>query len=147
MTGHNMCGKTKHFHNAFLSVDFVLYSFGPFSVMSVTNFAIAFKFMRAKCKRNSSTQSTEQSLAKSATRGTAMVVTVSVTFLILTAPSAANFILIQGIQVMSDQVLSNEVLPIGEPLGPVRVLSDQKPPPMLADMSAGTWIKKARLPC
>ena len=53
--------------------------------MFMTNFAIVFKFMSAKCKSNS-TESTNQALAKSATRGTAMVVTVSVTFLLLTAP-------------------------------------------------------------
>ena len=55
--------------------------------MFITNFAIVFKFMKAKCKRNS-TESTNQALVKAATRGTAMVVTVSVTFLILTAPTA-----------------------------------------------------------
>ena len=44
-----------------------------------------FKFMRAKCKSNS-TESTNQALAKSATKGTAMVVTVSVTFLLLNTP-------------------------------------------------------------
>ena len=66
------------------AVDSVLYSFGPFTLMFITNFAIVFKFMRAKCTRNS-TESTNQALVKSATRGTAMVVTVSVTFIILTA--------------------------------------------------------------
>ena len=55
--------------------------------MFIANFAIVFKFMAAKCKSNS-TESTNQALAKSATRGTAMVVTVSFTFLILTAPTA-----------------------------------------------------------
>ena len=54
--------------------------------MSITNFAIVFKFMRAKCKSSNETESTEQALVKSATRGTAMVVTISVTFLLLTAP-------------------------------------------------------------
>ena len=39
---------------------------------------------------NISTESTNQALAKSATRGTAMVVTISVTFLILTLPIALN---------------------------------------------------------
>ena len=57
--------------------------------MFITNFAIVFKFMSAKCKSNS-TESTNQALAKSATRGTAMVVTVPVTFLILTAPTAVD---------------------------------------------------------
>ena len=69
-------------------LDSVLYSFGPFVLMFITNFAIVFKFMMAKCRQNNSTESTKQSLSKSATRGTAMVVTVSVTFLILTAPAA-----------------------------------------------------------
>ena len=74
------------------AVDSSLYSFGPFVLMFITNFAIVFKFMRAKCKRNS-TESTNQALSKSATRGTAMVVTVSVTFLILTAPGALSMAL------------------------------------------------------
>ena len=58
--------------------------------MSVTNFAIAFKFMTAKFKgsQNNSTESTNQALVEVATRGTAMVVAVSVAFLVLTAPSA-----------------------------------------------------------
>ena len=59
----------------------------------ITNFAIVFKCMTAKCKSNS-TESTDQALAKSATRGTAMVVSVSVTFLILTTPSAVNMALL-----------------------------------------------------
>ena len=77
------------------AVDSVLYSFGPFTLMFMTNFAISFKFIETKCndKRNTSTESTNQTLAKSATRGTAMVVTVSVTFLLLTAPIAVKNIL------------------------------------------------------
>ena len=67
------------------SIDSVLYSFLPLSLMFITNAAIVFKFMRAKCKQNS-TESTNQALSKSATRGTAMVVTVSVTFLLLNTP-------------------------------------------------------------
>ena len=55
--------------------------------MFLTNFAIVLKFMTVKCKSNS-TESTNQALTKSATRGTAMVVTVSVTFILLTAPTA-----------------------------------------------------------
>ena len=53
------------------------------------NFAIVIKFMTAKCKTYS-TESTNQALVKVATRGTAMVVTVSVTFLLLTTPTAVN---------------------------------------------------------
>ena len=70
----------------------VLYSFVPFILMFIINFAIVFKFMTAKCKSNS-TESTNQALSKSATRGTAMVVTVSVTFLILTTPTAVELAL------------------------------------------------------
>ena len=70
-------------------IDSVLYSFLPFSIMFLTNGAIIFKFMKAKCNsRNNSTQSTNQALSKAATRGTAMVV--SVTFIILTAPTAID---------------------------------------------------------
>ena len=76
-------------HQSLDAVDSTLYSFGPFLIMFITNFAIVFKFMRAKCKTNS-TESTNQALAKSATRGTAMVVTVSVMFLILTALCAVD---------------------------------------------------------
>ena len=71
------------------AADSALYSFIPLTVMFITNFAIVLKFIRAKCKGNS-TESTNQALAKSATRGTAMVVTVSVTFLVLTAPTAVH---------------------------------------------------------
>ena len=56
--------------------------------MFMTNFAIVFKFMTAKCKSTNETESTNQALSKASTRGTAMVVTVSVTFLILTTPTA-----------------------------------------------------------
>ena len=70
-------------------MDFALYSFGSFILMFMTNFAIVFKFMRATCRSNS-TESTYQALVKAATRGTAMVITVSITFLILTTPTAVN---------------------------------------------------------
>ena len=73
-------------------MDSILYSFGPFILMFLTNFAIVFKFMRAKCTSNqsNSTESTSQALQKAATRGTAMVIIVSVTFLFLTAPTAVH---------------------------------------------------------
>ena len=75
-----------------ISVDSVLYSFLPFTLMFITNFAIVFKFIGAKCKSSpsNSTESTNQALVKSASMGTAMVVTVSVTFLLLTAPTALD---------------------------------------------------------
>ena len=85
--GYRVCIVKIEFSKILYGLDSVLYSFGPFILMFMTNYAIVFKFMRAKCKRNS-TESTNKALAKSATRGTAMVVTVSVTFLFLTAPTA-----------------------------------------------------------
>ena len=87
--GFHVCVFLKDYVTSILTIDSVLYSFGPFALMFTTNFAIVFKFMRAKCKSNS-TESTDQALSKAATRGTAMVVTVSVTFLILTAPTAVD---------------------------------------------------------
>ena len=75
-----------------LFVDSVLYSFLPLMLMFITNFAIIIKFVEAKWKGNqsNSTESTNQALGKATTRGTAMVVIVSVTFLILTAPTAVD---------------------------------------------------------
>ena len=46
--GYYFCGTTKYFNEAFDLIGSVLYSFGPFALMFVTNFAIAFKFMAAK---------------------------------------------------------------------------------------------------
>ena len=97
-TGYMICVIDEDLWNIYsfyFSFDSVLYSFGPFTLMFATNFAIAFKFMRAKCRNslNSLTESTNQALVKSATRGTAKVVTVSVTFLLLTAPAGVSDIL------------------------------------------------------
>ena len=71
-------------------VDSYIYSTGPFVLMFITNFAIVFKFITAKCKSKESnfTESPNQALVKSAIRGTALVVTVSVAFLLLTGPTA-----------------------------------------------------------
>ena len=93
LSGHHICVFSVDYWVVLNTVDSTLYSFGPFILMLTTNLAIAFKFMRAKCNQNNSSESTEQALSKSATRGTSMVVTVSVTFLILTAPTAVNTVL------------------------------------------------------
>ena len=70
-------------------IDSVLYALGPFTLMTIANCAIIFKFMRAKFKnKNNGTGSTNQALSKTATRGTAMLITVSLTFIILTGPRA-----------------------------------------------------------
>ena len=90
-SGYMICVVNADFRKVddfYITFDSFLYSFGPSILMFITNFAIVFKFMSAKCRSesNRSTSSTNQALVKSATRGTAMVVTVSVTFLLLTAP-------------------------------------------------------------
>ena len=74
--------------------------------MFMSNFAIVFKFMKAKCRSNS-TESTNQALVKSATRGTAMVITVSVIFLILTASYAVHRTLPNVIQLPFYYVFMN----------------------------------------
>ena len=86
------CVAGDRYHNSFHLVDSVLYSYGPFVFMFIINFAIVLRFLGAKCKssQNNSTESTNQALLKAATRGTTMVVTVSVTFLLLTSPTAVN---------------------------------------------------------
>ena len=73
----------------FYQIHAVLHSFGPFTVMCTANAAIIYKFMVAKCRsRREGTESTIQALSKSAVKGTAMLITISVTFIILTGPSA-----------------------------------------------------------
>ena len=91
-SGGRSCGTRGDYYLTLKTVDSVLYSFGPFTLMFITNFAIVLQFIKAKYEsiQNISTESTNQALAKSATRGTAMVVTVSVTFLVLTIPIALN---------------------------------------------------------
>ena len=62
--------------------------------------------MKAKCNQNSSTESTEQALAKTLLpRGTSMVVTVSLTFLLLTTPTAMNTVLWSRIRLSLDYPL------------------------------------------
>ena len=95
--GGHICIFMVDYWKILFALDSVLYSFAPFILMFMTYCAIVFKFMAAKCKHNS-TESTNQALTKVATRGTAMVVTVSVTFLFLTAPTAVYMALPHVIQ-------------------------------------------------
>ena len=100
-SGNHVCIFIHDYKKIIQAIDSALYSFGPLVLMFITNFAIVFKFMTAKCKSNS-TESTNQDLVKAATRGTAMVVTVSVTFLILTAPSAVDQALLHVMHMASN---------------------------------------------
>ena len=64
-----------------------VYVYAPFVLMILANLGIIYKFMKAKhLNKGGSTESTNQALSKSATRGTAMLLTVSFTFIILTGP-------------------------------------------------------------
>ena len=101
--GHHICIFMNDYGRIIQAMDSIVYSFGSFILMFMTNFAIVFKFMKAKCKSNS-TQSTNQAISKSATRGTAMVVTVSVTFLLLTAPTGVDQALLQVIHLANNPV-------------------------------------------
>ena len=82
------------YHLIYLRIENTLYSFAPFTIMVLTNVAIICKFMRASCARDQGgTESTNQALSKSANRGTAMLITVSMAFLILTGPVAVTYVI------------------------------------------------------
>ena len=70
----NSCVCQVTYLDIMIFVDSYIYSIGPFVLMFITNFAIVFKFIRAKCRnvQNSSSESTNQALVKSATKGTAI---------------------------------------------------------------------------
>ena len=104
--GYRVCIFVLDFSDILFAMDSVLYSFGPLVLMFMSNFAIVFKFMKATCRSNS-TESTNHALVKAATRGTAMVITVSVTFLILTAPTAVFMALPNVIQLPFYHVFMN----------------------------------------
>ena len=73
-------------------IDGIVYSFGPFVTMLIMNSAIIYKYLKAKWEnRHSTTESTNQALSKSAMKRTAMLITVSVMFLCLTAPAALSY--------------------------------------------------------
>ena len=77
------------YYPVFTTIDSALYSFAPFTIMGIANCAIVYKFMRAACQSGAGgTESTNQALSKSASKGTAMLITVSLVFLILTGPIA-----------------------------------------------------------
>ena len=70
-----------------------LYSYVPFVIIMLANFAIIYKFINAKLKTTrGGTESTNQALSKSATRGTGMLLTVSFAFIILTGPISLIYI-------------------------------------------------------
>ena len=70
-------------------LDSVLYSFGPFTIMIITNAAIIYKLMSVKIKEGKEgSNPAGQAISKSATKGTTMLIVVSLMFIILTGPMA-----------------------------------------------------------
>ena len=69
-------------------IDATLYSLAPFSIIGLLNLAIIYKFIKAELEsvRTGKTESTNQALSKSAMRGTAILITISITFILLTGP-------------------------------------------------------------
>ena len=73
-------------------VDATLYSYLPFAIMGLANTAIIYKFVQAKlASKRGGTESTNQALGNAAMRGTAILITVTMTFLILTVPTNIVF--------------------------------------------------------
>ena len=73
----------------YIQIDYTLYCYAPFTIMILANGAIIYKFVGASCASGQGgTESTNQALIKSANKGTAMLITVSITFLVLTGPLA-----------------------------------------------------------
>ena len=69
-------------------IDATLYSFAPFAIIGLLNLAIIYKFVKAKLEsvQASKTESTNQALSMSAMRGTTILITVSIMFILLTGP-------------------------------------------------------------
>ena len=68
-------------------IDATLNVYGPFNIIFLSNSAIVYKFISVKWRnRQGGTESTSQALSKSATKGTAILLTVSFVFIILKLP-------------------------------------------------------------
>ena len=80
------CFATKHF-NYLDMLNTSFYALVPIAVMLLANAAIIYKLMYIKYYGMSRTN---ESVSKSSTRGNVMVVTVSLTFIILTSPRAVD---------------------------------------------------------
>ena len=73
----------------FYQLDSILYTYVPFLIMGVFNLAIIVKFVQAKRgNKHDGPESTSQALSRNASRGVAMVVTVSIMFIVLTGPAS-----------------------------------------------------------
>ena len=91
----NYCYYSEWYVLIYNRIDSVLYSFGPFVIMGLTNTAIIYKFIKAKLAVKRGTESTNQALSKTAMRGTAVLITVSLTFIILTGPVSIFYVIVK----------------------------------------------------
>ena len=94
----NFCHYTKDsewYALIYNQIDSTVYTFAPFAIMGLTNTAIIYKFIKAKLAAKHGTESTNQALSKTAMRGTAILITVSLTFLILTGPISIYYKLVK----------------------------------------------------
>ena len=83
----------------FTKIESALYSFIPFCILGITNMLIIYKFIKANRNKGAgSTSSTNQALSKAGMRGTAILITVSLTFIILTGPVSFYSIIITDIE-------------------------------------------------
>ena len=62
-SGRHTCVYTGNYRVIADTIDSILFSFGAFTLMFITNFAIGLKLMKAKCNQNNSSQSTHPVLA------------------------------------------------------------------------------------
>ena len=87
-------------------IDGFLYSFGPFTIMGLANIAIIYKFIQAKmASKHEGTESTNQALGNAAMRGTAILITVTMTFIILTGPAQIMFAITDNIHPLLEPFL------------------------------------------
>ena len=73
--------------------------------MGLTNICIIYKFIKAKMATKCGTESTNQALSKSAMRGTAILITISLTFIILTGPASIFFSVVDSTDVVLHALL------------------------------------------
>ena len=88
-------------------IDGVLYPFGPFAIMAFTNIAIIYKFIQSKLtnRRCGRTESTNHALDNAAMRGTAILITGTMTFILLTAPTQIFFAISLNIHPLIERFL------------------------------------------
>ena len=89
--GCKFISSPSNYEAIFHRINSTLYSFIPFCTMIITNIAIIYKLVKAKFTNEQ--VSTDHALSKSAIRGSAMLVTISIMFIILTGPVAIVYVI------------------------------------------------------